>query len=143
MHELSIAQSIVEVVERRARECQAARVTCVRLQVGEANGVFADPLAFSFEMLADLSPPLKGARLVIDTVPHRARCRRCEQEFAVENCVPRCPVCEEWSADILSGTELQIVAMDCELASEQVVRWKNAPSNHCPAYAGSERGRGC
>lgn len=120
MHELSIAQSIVEVVEQRARECQAARVTCVRLQVGEASGVFADPLAFSFEMLAGLSPLLEGARLVIDMVPHRARCRRCEQGFVVKDFIPRCPLCEEWSFDILSGTELQIVAMDCEPASEQV-----------------------
>ena len=135
MHELAVAQSIVEVVGQRARECGAARVMCVRLQVGEASGVVADPLAFSFEMLAGLSPLLEGARLVIDTVPHQARCPRCEQDFAVKKGVPRCPICQEWSADVLSGTELSIVEMDCEL-----VREKNATSNHCPAYAGPQRG---
>lgn len=131
MHELSIAQSIVEVVEQRAQECGAARVTSVRLQVGEASGIVADPLMFSFEMLAGLSPLLEGARLVIDAVPHRARCQRCEQEFAVKNYVPRCPACAEWSADILSGTELSILEMNCEPEREN-----DATSNHCPAYTG-------
>lgn len=114
MHELAIAQSIVEVVERRASECQATRVKGVRLQVGEASGIVADSLTFSFEMLTGLSPLLTGARLLIETLPHRARCRHCAREFAVERFVPRCPICAEWSAEILSGTELRIMNMEIE-----------------------------
>ncbi len=114
MHELAIAQSIVEVVEQQASACRATRVKGVRLQVGEASGIMADPLIFSFEMLAGLSPLLAGARLLIETPPHRARCRRCAREFTVERFVPRCPICAEWSADILSGTELQIIDMEIE-----------------------------
>lgn len=112
MHELAIAQSIVEVVEEHASASQATCVKWVRLQVGEASGVVADALISSFEMLASLSPLLAGARLAIERVPHRARCQRCEREFAIQNCIPRCPHCEEWSADILSGTELQILEME-------------------------------
>lgn len=112
MHELAIAQSIVEVVEQRANTCHAARVKSVRLQVGEASGIMADSLTFSFEMLAGLSPLLAGAHLSIETRPHRAYCRHCAREFTVERFVPRCPVCAEWSPDILSGTELQIIDME-------------------------------
>ena len=114
MHELAIAQSIVEVVEQRASECQATRVKGVRLQIGEASGIVADSLSFSFEMLTGLSPRLEGARLLIESVPHRAYCRHCAREFAVRQFVPCCPICEEWSAEILSGTELQILDMEIE-----------------------------
>ena len=114
MHELAIAQSIVDIVEQRASECQAVRVKGVRLQVGEASGVATDSLVSSFEMLADLSPLLTGARLQIYALPHRAHCRHCAREFVVKNFVPQCPLCSEWSAEILSGTELQILEMEIE-----------------------------
>jgi hydrogenase nickel incorporation protein HypA/HybF len=114
MHELSIAQSIVEVVDARATEYNAAHVKSVRLKIGEASGVVTDSLTFCFEMLASLEPTLAGAQLLIDSVPHRARCRHCAQEFSVTNFVAQCPTCEEWSSDIVSGTELQVLEMEFE-----------------------------
>src|SRR5947199_2290729 len=114
MHELSIAQSIVDVVETRATEYNAARVKGVRLKIGEASGIVTDSLTFCFEMLASLDPTLAGAQLLIDTVPHRARCRHCDTEFSVINFVAQCPTCKEWSSEIVSGTELQILEMEIE-----------------------------
>ncbi len=114
MHELSIAQSIIDAVESRATGCGATRVKSVRLKIGEASGVVADSLAFCFEMLASLDPVLVGARLLIDTVPHRACCPHCDKEFAIVNYVARCPTCQEWSSEVISGTELQVLDMEIE-----------------------------
>jgi len=114
MHELAIAQSIVEAVEAKATECNAAHVKGVRLKIGEASGIVSDSLTFCFEMLASLDPILSGAYLAIDFVPHRARCRHCASDFAVVNFVACCPTCEEWSEEIISGTELQILEMEIE-----------------------------
>ena len=114
MHELAIAQSIIDAVEARAVECNAVRVKGVRLKVGEASGVVGDSLTFSFELLVAEVPVLMGAHLLIDSVPHRAHCRHCESDFAVINYVAQCPTCQEWSAEIVSGTELQIVEMEIE-----------------------------
>jgi hydrogenase nickel incorporation protein HypA/HybF len=117
MHELSIAQSIAEAVEAKAVECDAARVKQVRLRIGEASGIMTDSLAFCFEMVASLSPILEGATLSIDRVAHRAFCRHCASEFDVINFVARCPTCEEWSAEVISGNELEIVDMEIEAKS--------------------------
>jgi hydrogenase nickel incorporation protein HypA/HybF len=114
MHELSIAQSIAEAVEIKAIECNAARVKRVRLRIGEASGIVTDALAFCFEMVASPVPILEGAHLSIDRVPHRALCRYCAREFDVTNFVARCPTCEEWSAEVVSGTELEILDMEIE-----------------------------
>ncbi len=114
MHELAIAQSIADAVTTRAIACKASRVKNVRLKVGEASGVVTDSLAFCFEMLASFDPLLEGARLVIDTVPHRARCRHCELEFAIADFVAQCPTCGEWSTEVVSGSELQILDMEIE-----------------------------
>ncbi len=114
MHELAIAQSIVEIVETRAAECNATRVKNVRLRIGEAMEIVTDSLTFCFEMLTNLHPTLDGARLLIDLVPYRARCRHCAKEFPVVNFVPQCPQCGEWSGEIVSGRELQILEMEIE-----------------------------
>ncbi len=114
MHELAIAQSIAEAVEVRAAEYNAARVGRVRLRIGEASGIVTDSLAFCFEMVASQSPILEGARLQIEDVPHRAYCRHCAKEFDVTNFVARCPDCEEWSSEVISGTELLILDMEIE-----------------------------
>jgi len=114
MHELAIAQSIADAVTSRAIECEASRVKSVRLKVGEASGVVADSLTFCFEMLASFDPLLAGAELLIDAAPHRARCRHCDRDFAIADFIAQCPTCAEWSTEIISGTELQILDMEIE-----------------------------
>lgn len=114
MHELSIAQSIVDAVEVRANECQATRVKSVRVRIGEANSVVTDSLTFCFEMLTSLDPMLTGAQLSIENVPHRARCVPCAKEFTVKNFIAQCPTCGAWSNDIVSGTELHILDMEID-----------------------------
>lgn len=119
MHELAIAQSIVDTVEAKATECKAARVKGVRVKIGEASGVVIDSLTFCFEMLTSFDPTLEGAQLLIDLVPHRARCQHCAKEFPIVNFVAQCPICQEWSTEIISGTELQILEMEIETRNEQ------------------------
>jgi hydrogenase nickel incorporation protein HypA/HybF len=116
MHELAIAQSIVDAVEARAAECSATRVKSVRLCVGEASGIVTDSLSFCFEMLTGFYPILQDAQLHIDITPHRARCQRCAREFDVTNFVALCPICKEWASEIVSGTEMQIMEMEVDVA---------------------------
>ncbi len=114
MHELAIAQSIVDAVEERAAGCHATRVKWVRLRIGEASSIVTDSLTFCFEMLTSEYPVLTEAKLLIDSVQHRARCRTCDEEFAVTNFVAQCPTCEGWDTSVVSGNELQIVEMEIE-----------------------------
>lgn len=116
MHELAIAESIVDAVETRAIACAATRVKRVRLRIGAANAVVADSLTFCFEMLTSELPLLAGALLAIDTLPHRAWCLHCGSEFDVKDYIALCPTCQEWSRSIISGTEFQIMEMEIETA---------------------------
>ncbi len=116
MHELAIAEQIVDVVMTQVEAHHVEHVTCVRIQVGDAMGIVADSLSFSFEMIASFTPELEGARLVIDTVPHRARCRKCKQDFTVQQFIVQCPLCEQWEADVISGTEFRVLDMETSTA---------------------------
>jgi hydrogenase nickel incorporation protein HypA/HybF len=118
MHELAIAQSLFEAVQTQAHEHRASRVKSVRLRIGEASGVVTDSLTFCFEMLISLDPVLEDARLMIDKVPYSAWCATCAQEFPVLHGIPQCPTCTQWSGNILSGTELQLLEMEIESYEE-------------------------
>lgn len=122
MHELAIAQSIVEVVEEQANIYQAARVQSIKLRIGEAHAIVFDSLKYCFEMLTSSEPLLEGARLHVETVPHRARCQDCADEFAVNNFIAQCPRCHAWSNNITSGLEFQIFEMEFEPLAQREER---------------------
>ena len=64
MHELAIAESLVDrVVERTA----GRQVVAVTVRIGDAAGVVADALAFSFDVVT-VDTPIAGARLVVEEV---------------------------------------------------------------------------
>ncbi|MBT2487627.1 hydrogenase maturation nickel metallochaperone HypA [Streptomyces sp. ISL-96] len=119
MHEMSIAMAVVgQVQEAAAKSGGVTAVTSVRLQVGELAGVVPDALAFCFE-LACAGTVLEGAELIAESVPGRARCATCVDEWAVGT-PPQlcCPACGQATAELLSGRELQITS----------VRWEDGPA---------------
>ncbi|MFI6448205.1 hydrogenase maturation nickel metallochaperone HypA [Kitasatospora sp. NPDC050543] len=111
MHEMSIALAVVGQVEEAARTGGATAVRSVCLQVGELAGVVPDALQFCFE-LACAGTVLEGATLLPETVPGRARCASCADEWAV-GMPPQlcCPHCGAAAAELLCGRELQILSV--------------------------------
>ena len=106
MHELAIAESVVETVTQRLPD---AKVTCVRLEVGALSGVVPDSIRFCFD-LATEGTGLAGARLEITEPPARSRCRACGAEFQPDSPVVLCP-CGSPDVAVLSGEQLKIVSV--------------------------------
>jgi hydrogenase nickel incorporation protein HypA/HybF len=107
MHELGIAQEIVETV---AEAAGTERVTRIVLEVGALSLVFPDALRFCFD-LATADTPLAGAELAIVETPGRARCRACGAEVMLDRPFGRC-ACGESDLDWLSGDELTIKTVE-------------------------------
>ena len=72
MHELSIAMSIVDLVQEEAVNRNVA-IDAVYLELGALSGVVAEALLFSYEMACS-GTPLEGSRLVIHEVPIEVYC---------------------------------------------------------------------
>jgi hydrogenase nickel incorporation protein HypA/HybF len=106
VHELAIAESVVETVTQRL---PGAKVTCVYLEVGALSGVVPDSIRFCFD-LATEGTGLAGARLEITEPPARCRCRACGAEFQPDSPVVLCP-CGSPDVAVLSGEQLKIVSV--------------------------------
>ena len=73
MHELSVAQSIIEIIQQHISESEWECVRAVRLKIGACAGVVPDSLEFSFQAITAESS-LRLAKLEIETVPFRIHC---------------------------------------------------------------------
>jgi hydrogenase nickel incorporation protein HypA/HybF len=109
MHELAIAESVVDAITARTG---TAPVTQVRLEVGRLSGVVADALRFSFELVAS-GTGLDGACLDIDEPDGRAKCADCGLEFAVPDLILLC-ACGSADIHVLAGDELRIISVQVQ-----------------------------
>jgi len=108
MHELSIAQGIVDIIRQYVPADQTADVRQVKVRVGHMAGIVPDSLDFCFGAIVD-GTPLGDARLDIEETPVRSQCAGCSEVFVVEGSVFRCPSCGSPEIRIISGTELQVI----------------------------------
>lgn len=112
MHELSITRNIVAIVEEAAAGRQVKRIT---LDIGKLSGVAPRAVAFCFDVVAK-GTALDGARLDINEIAGRSRCRDCGGEFDAAVIYQGCP-CGSRRVDRLRGEELKIREMELEEAT--------------------------
>ena len=111
MHELAIAQSIINIAIRVAKENRGRRISGVRIQVGELRGVIQEQLVFSFAFAAE-GTIAEGAKLDVEVIPIEALCEPCGKEFRVKNFHFQCPVCKGTSVRALRGKELRVLDLE-------------------------------
>lgn len=107
MHELGIAQSILEIAREHVPSEDVGRVALIRVRLGPLCGVVGDSLAFCFEALVSDSP-FPGARLVIEAVPLVGRCLDCNRTVESTEWIPSCPHCLAGRLQIERGDDLSV-----------------------------------
>jgi hydrogenase nickel incorporation protein HypA/HybF len=113
VHELSLVASVFEVLEEKAREHGAARVTKVVLDVGIMSGAIPDLLESAFEAYKR-GTLAAGARLEIVVVPVKVRCPDCGGEAVREDADFSCAGCGSRRVEIVEGRELVIEKIELE-----------------------------
>lgn len=111
MHELGIAQAIVEAVEEEARAAEAERVLAVTVAIGELSGVVAPALKQCFP-IATQDTMLEGARLDLEQIDGEGYCLDCEQTFPLPRLLIPCPDCGGYTSEIRAGQEMTIVSIE-------------------------------
>lgn len=114
MHELSIAVDLIDAASDRAREEGARHIRAVHLRIGPLSGVVVRALESAFEM-ASQGTIADGAVLDVEEVPITLFCAACEDTKGVTDIYSFCcPDCGMPSADIRSGRELEVTALEIE-----------------------------
>jgi len=109
MHELSVAESILQIVEQAIegkRELASATVT-----LGPFAGICADSLKFWFPQVAR-ERGFGEPELVVNELPARVHCLDCGEEYASRDAMTPCPGCASFNRRILGGRELTLDSVE-------------------------------
>jgi len=129
MHEVSLIENVIEIVTAEMPKHDVTRVQTITLRIGEMSHALPDALIFGFELLSK-GTPLEGAKLIIQGVPTKGRCKTCGRDFIMSSFWKKleqkgfrgrsplkdqfdpCPGCGGTDVEIVSGKELEIVEFE-------------------------------
>jgi hydrogenase nickel incorporation protein HypA/HybF len=113
MHELSIANSILDAVRKERERLNGARITKVGVRVGELAGVDPEALSFGFEVLVN-DTELAPLALEIELTSRRHECPKCKRVFTVVEYRVDCPACGSTETRCIGGDELELAYLEVE-----------------------------
>ncbi len=113
VHELSIAEAILERVAAEAQRRPGARFTRVGVKVGELSGVDPEALSFGFECLVK-DTPWEPLALEVQVCPRVQHCTGCAHEFAAGLFETVCPKCGCEQTRCIAGEELDVAYIEVE-----------------------------
>jgi len=113
MHEMSLCEDVIQLIEQQAREQHFIKVTTVWLEIGSLAGVEIEAMRFSFDVIAR-DTIADAAKLEIIHIQGRAACPICKHQTRVSTRFDICPECEHYPLDILTGEEMRIKELEVQ-----------------------------
>ncbi len=113
MHELGIANSVLEAVKKETARHPGTRPCKVGIRVGELAAIDQESLRFCFEAITR-ETEYESLGLDIEVCPRRHRCSNCGHEFVVVEYNFRCPRCASLETVHMSGDELELAFLEVE-----------------------------
>lgn len=114
MHELAVAQALVEQVDAVIDQHQASGAHAIRVRIGPLAGVVPELLASAFP-LAAAGSRMQHAVLEFSHAPIRVRCQNCgaETEAAMNRLL--CGACGDWHTQVICGDELLLESVELDM----------------------------
>ena len=112
MHEMGIANSVLETALAYARRTPGARVRKIGIRIGELAGVDPEALSFCFDALVK-GTQLAPLALEIEYCLRHSYCERCRESRAAEGFVTACRACGG-PLEIAGGNELDLAYLEVD-----------------------------
>lgn len=113
MHEMSLAEGVLQLIEDAARKDKFSKVTTVWLEIGQLSGVEPEAMAFCFDAVTRDSLA-QGARLEIIALAGAGWCMACAQTVAMTEVFGECPQCGGYQLQVTGGTEMRVKELEVD-----------------------------
>lgn len=107
MHEMALAEGVLQLIEDAARREQAARVRLIVIEIGQLSSVEPHALRFCFAAVAEGSLA-QDAELEIVEVPGAGWCAACAATVAMAQLYSACPQCGQHRLQPTDGTQMRV-----------------------------------
>lgn len=113
MHEMSLAESVLQIIEDAARDQGFTRVKSVWLEIGQLACVEQESLRFSFDVVTRDSIA-DQARLEIAETAGQGRCAKCALEMPIAALYEACPSCGSYEIQVTGGDGMRVIELEVE-----------------------------
>lgn len=113
MHEMSLCEGIVQILETESTRQHFTQVKTVWLEIGALAGVEIAALRFGFEVVSR-NTLADGAKLAIIELPAQAWCLGCSQSVVIKQRYDACPHCGSYQLQVTGGDALRIKELEVE-----------------------------
>lgn len=113
MHEMSLAEGVLQLVEDTAKRESARRVKLVVLEIGRMSSVQPEALRFCFDAVTRGSLAEDAALEIVD-VPGAGWCMQCAATVPMSELYGACPTCGSHQVQPTGGTEMRVKEIEIE-----------------------------
>ncbi len=113
MHEMSLCEGVLQVLETEAKNQGFKTVKTVWLEIGELSSVEPEAMLFSFDVVTRNSLA-DGAKLEIIRVPGTAWCMQCSESVIIKKRFDECPDCGSYQLQVTAGDEMKIKELEVD-----------------------------
>ena len=113
MHEMSLAESVLRIIEDEARAHGLHRVRGVTLEIGKLAAVEPEAMRFAFTAVTQ-DTLAEGAGLTLREIPGEGRCAACGAAVQMEDALALCPQCGSGAVLVTGGDRMRIVELEAE-----------------------------
>lgn len=113
MHEMSLAENVLQIIEDTARAQKFTHVRTVVLEIGALSAVEPEAMLFCFDAVTRGSLA-EGAKLEIINIPGTGWCLECGKSVTLSERYGLCPECGDARVEITSGNELRVKDLEVE-----------------------------
>ncbi len=114
MHEMSLTEGVIRIIEEQAAAQGFVRVRRLWMEIGRLSTVDPEAMRFCFAAVRGNSAAAAEAELEIVTVPGQAWCMDCAQESEIEQRYDPCPRCGGYHLQVTGGEDMRITEMEVE-----------------------------
>ena len=110
MHEMSLCQNMMEIIEQQRQKHHINEVTDIWLELGALSCVEQSAVEFCFEIIRK-ETIAEHCKLHFIHLPAKVWCWQCQKEVEVEAYQDCCPLCQSVHLQRQSGNEFRIKEM--------------------------------
>ena len=111
MHELSIAESILNIIQKEVPNGDSGRVTRICINVGKLTALVPECLETAFQAVSR-GTVAENAVLEITEVEARGHCRSCGADFDIDTLLGICEKCGSPDVKITGGDDLIVDSLE-------------------------------
>jgi hydrogenase nickel incorporation protein HypA/HybF len=113
MHELSVTEGLLSIVNEEAKKRGVRKVTSINLVIGELASIIDDSVQFYFDILSK-GTVSEGAVLFFHRIAAEYSCLECKNVFEKKEYSYNCPICGGKSVIVNRGQEFYIESIEVD-----------------------------